>query len=68
MVDLTEGPANDDMHAVAVVRTSAGWLATCRCGQWEGWFSGPRSRLFVEDDHDHHRRAASNGASLPPVE
>lgn len=56
------------LHDLQVRSTAFGFLAVCRCGEWEGWFSGPRSQAVILDDHDHHRRAASNGANTPPLE
>jgi hypothetical protein len=59
---------DDTMHTLHGRTTAAGYLVWCRCGKWEGWFSGPDSQALVLDDHDHHRRTANNGASLPPVQ
>jgi hypothetical protein len=58
----------DDLHTLAVRATTAGLHAWCRCGSWEGWWSGPAGKAMVLDDYDHHRRAASNGVNLPPVQ
>jgi hypothetical protein len=62
------GPDVTDLHAVTVTQTAAGFHAVCRCGSWDGWWRGERTRLWVLDDHDHHRRASSNGGNLPPVQ
>lgn len=57
-----------DLHALRITATTAGFLAECRCGRWEGWWNGPRGQAEVLDDFDHHRRAEANGANLPPVQ
>lgn len=35
---------------------------TCQCGRWQGWFSGPRSRRRVLDDHAAHVAAELRAA------
>jgi hypothetical protein len=61
-------PEPPDLHSVRVQHTAAGVHAVCLCGAWEGWWNSEKSRRYVLDDHDHHRRAASNGGNLPPVQ
>lgn len=65
---VTEEEPPEDLHRLHARDTVAGTYAWCRCGEWEGWWNGERGRAAVEDDHDHHRRAASNGGSYPPVQ
>ncbi len=62
----TEDPP--DLHAISVRRSVHGHHALCRCGEWEGWWNGPKAQAAVLDDHDHHRRAAANGANTPPAQ
>ncbi len=61
-------PEVTDLHQLRAHRTAAGVHAVCVCGAWEGWWNGERARAVVLDDHDHHRRTASNGANTPPVQ
>jgi hypothetical protein len=57
-----------DMHAVRVAHTNVGFHAVCACGRWDAYWSGPKGQAFALDDHDHHRRAESNGVNTPPVQ
>jgi hypothetical protein len=61
-------PEPPDLHSVRTETTKAGVHAVCMCGAWEGWWRTEKTRAYVLDDHDHHRRAAANGGNFPPVQ
>lgn len=65
VADLTDP---EELHDLLLRPTTHGTHAVCRCGGWEGWWHSDRSEAWVRDDHDHHRRTASNGANVPPVQ
>lgn len=67
---MVNGPEEEPppLHALHGRSTAVGYWVWCRCGNWEGWWNGPRSQAAVMDDFDHHRRAAANGASVPPLQ
>jgi hypothetical protein len=55
-------------HLLTYRTTRAGTEATCQCGRWDGWFTGPRSRRRVLDDHAEHVAAELRAAGPLRVE
>jgi hypothetical protein len=52
-------PVEDHPQHVLTERPTAhGVEVTCSCGDFDGWYNGPRSRRYVLHDHDRHVRDA----------
>jgi hypothetical protein len=45
-------------HVLTERPTAHGVEVTCSCGDFDGWYNGPRSRRYVLHDHDRHVRDA----------
>jgi hypothetical protein len=55
-------------HLLTFRPGATGVEVTCQCGRWDGWYSGPRSRRRVLDDHAEHAAAELSAAGPIIVE
>lgn len=53
-----------DPHALTERPGPHGIEVTCACGDFDGWYNGPRSRAYVLADHRRHREDAATGGPL----